>query len=68
MVTELEKLPEQFLWKTGRISVNIAFINYGCSHYLGASLIHRAFAQNHENEKTCLLILEWFLLGKADLW
>lgn len=41
MVTELEKLPEQFLWKTGRISVNIAFINYGCSHYLGASLIHR---------------------------
>lgn len=53
MVTELEKLSEQFLWKTGNMSINIAFINYSCSHYLGASLIQRAFALNHKNEKTC---------------
>lgn len=68
MVTELEKLSEQFLWKTGNISVNIALINYSRSHYLGVSLIQGAFVQNHKNEKTYVLSLEWFLFREAGLW
>lgn len=64
MVTELEKLSEQFSWKTGNMSINIAFINYSCSHYLGASVIQRAFALKHKNEKTCFLSLKWFLFRR----
>jgi len=44
MVPEFKKLSEQFLWKTGNISVNITFINYSCSYCLGACWIQRAFA------------------------